>query len=519
MTTFEKSRKSRKKTGSHGRGGTAGRRSARPIGAEFKVLAWLVRHPGWLLVPALGVWAAALWGVTAAGFGVSGLVAAVLAWWRAHPASFDRWAAPRIRSTWRRWTAYRGRRWRDVLDECDLTREHRRTGQLLVPRIVRVHSITPSVDVLTVRMVRGQETAMFTDRADALADALGAHQVAVSRARPGVVTIIVERRMPFEHVLDAPAIPDSVDEVDLTALDIGDDEFGRPFTLRIKGKPVLVVGGTGAGKSSFLWGPLRQMGPMIRNGLVRPWVIDLKGGVETDRGAPLFHRWATNMPDALKLLEEFATSMTDRQAWMRAAGLRDCPISYDTPYELLIIDELAMLTAYGDDPRAVREALRLLSVIMTQGRAAAHGLIAYVQEPTKDVVDVRDLFGVRICLGVAAASHVDMALGEGARDRGALADQIPGDPEHAGIGFVIDPVTRLPVRLRAGWTSDADVDELVQRCALTQDSADRDDAEVINLDRDQQHRDPDREQGQSRGRERRAYYTDDEDDEAGEETA
>jgi S-DNA-T family DNA segregation ATPase FtsK/SpoIIIE len=513
MTTFEKSRKNRKRATNNRGGAVTGRRSTRPIGAEFRALAWLLRHPGWLVVPALGIWAAALWGVTAAGFGVGGLVAGVLAWWRAHPASFDRWAAPHIRSTWRRWTAYRGRRWRDVLDECDLTREHRRTGQLLVPRIVRVRSITPSVDVLTVRIVRGQETAMFADRAAALADALGAHQVAASRAKPGVVTIIVERRMPFTHTLDAPAIPDSVDEVDLTALDIGDDEFGRPFLLRIKGKPVLVVGGTGAGKSPFLWGPLRQMGPMIRAGLVRPWVIDLKGGVETDRGAPLFHRWATDLPDALKLLEDFRASMVERQAWMRGAGLRDCPISYDTPYELLIIDELAMLTAYGDGP-SVREALRLLSVIMTQGRAAAHGLIAYVQEPTKDVVDVRDLFGVRICLGVAAASHVDMALGDGARDRGALADQIPGDPDYAGIGFVIDPVTRLPVRFRAGWTSDADIDELVQRCAPARDDTD---AEVIDMTgRDQQS-----EQGRNEGpgRTRRAYYADDEDDEAGEESA
>ena len=71
----------------------------------------------------------------------------------------------------------------------------------------------------------------------------------------------------------------------------------------------------------------------------------------------------------------------------------------------------------------------------------------------------------RICLGVTAASHVDMALGEGARDRGALADEIPGDPDHAGIGFVIDTGSRLPVRFRAGWVTDTDIDDLAARCA------------------------------------------------------
>ena len=92
-------------------------------------------------------------------------------------------------------------------------------------------------------------------------------------------------------------------------------------------------------------------------------------------------------------------------------------------------------------------------------------MAGYVQEPTKDVVDVRELFDTRICLGVTAASHVDMALGDGARDRGALADEIPGDPDHAGIGFVIDTGSRLPVRFRAGWVTDADIDDLAARCA------------------------------------------------------
>ncbi len=505
MVTQTKSRKSSKRRNRDWHGAMAGRRSSRPIGTEFRALAWLVRHPGWLLVPVLAVWTAAAWGPTTVTWMVGALVVGLVVWWRAHPASFDRWAAPRIRSAWRRWTAYRGRRWRDVLDECDLTREHRRTGQLLVPRIVRVRSVTPSIDVLTVRIVRGQEPALFIKASEALADALGAHQVAVTRTRPGVVTIVVERRMPFDRALDAPEIPDSVEQVDLRALDVGDNEYGAPFLLRIKGKQVLVVGASGAGKGSLLWGPLRAMGPMIRAGLVRLWVIDLKGGVETERGEKLFHRWATTLPEAVTLLTDFRDAMVERQAWMRAEKLRDCPIGFDTPYELLIIDELAMLTAYGD-PKSVRLAHQLLSQVLTQTRATGQSVMAYVQEPTKDIVEVRDLFTLRICLGVTTASHVEMALGEGARERGALADQIPGDPEHAGIGFVIDDVSRLPVRFRAGWVTDADIDELVQRCAPEQDE---DEGEVIPLDRRDQRND---ERAEEPRQNRRVAYTDDEDD-------
>jgi DNA segregation ATPase FtsK/SpoIIIE, S-DNA-T family len=78
---------------------------------------------------------------------------------------------------------------------------------------------------------------------------------------------------------------------------------------------------------------------------------------------------------------------------------------------------------------------------------------------------VRDLFTTRVRLGVTTASHVDMVLGEGARERGALADEIPGDARHAGIGFTIDPITRLPVRFRAAFCTDADIDELVATCS------------------------------------------------------
>lgn len=458
MTTFSKA-----KNRTRGRTGTvAARPSTRSTGAEVRALIWLLRHPLLWLLPALLGAAVIWWGPISPAATVGALVLAVLIWWRTHPPSYDRFAAPRVRSGWRRWTVYRGRRWAGLLADCELIRDRRGNGPPLVPRVLRVRSVTPSIDTLRVRMVRGQDLDTFVDRAPALADALGAHRVAISRHRPGVLAMVVERRMPFTSMVPAATIPGLCEQVDLSALDVGDAETGAPFLLRVRGKHVLVVGRSGSGKGSLLWNPMRAMAPLIRDGLVRLWVVDLKGGTETDRGAPLFHRWATTADEAVELLSDFRDSMKDRQDQMRADGVRESPISVDTPLELLVIDELAMLTAYGDRT-TVRESLRLLAEVLTQGRAADHSVLGYVQEPTKDVVDVRDLFTVRICLAVTAASHVDMALGDGARDRGALADQIPGGPEHAGIGFVLDDLTRAPIRFRAGWVSDRDIDELVAR--------------------------------------------------------
>ena len=115
--------------------------------------------------------------------------------------------------------------------------------------------------------------------------------------------------------------------------------------------------------------------------------------------------------------------------------------------------------------RQAGQARGVVGVLLTQGRAADCSVMAFVQEPSKDVVEVRDLFTTKICLGVTTAVHVDMALGDGARDKGALADEIPGDEAHAGIGFAIAPGSRLPVRLRAGLVTDRDIAELVATCA------------------------------------------------------
>jgi S-DNA-T family DNA segregation ATPase FtsK/SpoIIIE len=430
----------------------------------MRALAWLIRHPLFTLVPAVVILGAARYGLISVGWTCAGLAAGLTVWWRAHPASFDRGPGPLLRSARRRWFAYAGRRWAAILGDCELTREHRTTGQTVIPRVMRVRSTTPSIDTLHVRMVRGQDMRIWTDQAEALAHALGAERVAVVRHRPSVVSLVVERTMPFTTVLPAPDIPASSAEVDLRALDIGDDEYGQPMTLSvIGGSHPLIAGASGAGKGSAMWGTLRALGPMIGDGSVRVRMIDLKGGTETELGAPLFHRRAIDMDAAVALLREARDGMKADQERQRQSGARRDEPSQATPLDLIVIDEMAMLTAYGDRTQ-VREALRLLAEIMTQGRSTLWTVAGFIQEPSKDILDIRELFTTRICLGVTAASHVDMVLGDGARERGALADEIPLDEDHAGIGFRIDKGSRLPRRLRLGYSTDRDITELVTRC-------------------------------------------------------
>jgi S-DNA-T family DNA segregation ATPase FtsK/SpoIIIE len=464
------------------------RPSSRPTGWEWRALAWLGRHPLFLVVPALLGWAGATLGPFPVAVALAAVGLALFSWSRAHPTSYDCWPGPVIRASWRRWTGYAGARWAHTLADCDLVRDNRRTGRAVVPRVLKVRSATPSIDTVYVRMARGQDLRTWTDRADALAVALAAHRVAITRIRPAVLALVVERHNPFVREVPPPDIPSHPDEVDLSALDVGDNEHGHPLLIGPRGRHGLVAGASGSGKSTIIWSTQRAVGPLIRTGLVRVSMIDLKGGAETQRAAPLFTRYATTPAEALDLLRAVRDELKRRQDHMRTAGLRTLDMSAEWPFELVQIDELAMLTAYGDRGD-VREGLRLLAELLTQGRACGISIWGYVQEPSKDVVDVRELFTTRICLGVTAASHVDMVLGDGARERGALADEIPAGPEHAGIGFVIDEGSRLPIRFRAAHVTDDDIDELVQRCA-PDPPGDGDDGSVLPFarpDTDDEH--------------------------------
>ena len=59
-----------------------------------------------------------------------------------------------------------------------------------------------------------------------------------------------------------------------------------------------------------------------------------------------------------------------------------------------------------------------------------------------------------------------MVLGDGARDRGAACELISTDPAiGAGVAFVRLEADPDPVRVRAGWVSDADIWAMAQECA------------------------------------------------------
>ncbi|WP_433265944.1 FtsK/SpoIIIE domain-containing protein [Actinosynnema sp. CS-041913] len=434
--------------------------SRRSVGWEFRTVRWLVRHPGAMVGPgAVGASLHEL-GAVATGGVVGGLTMGAAAWYRGHPDSFDVWAAPVLRAWRRRWAgAYTGRRWVNLMGSCGLTKVHHRTGETLVPRVLRVRAWSPSIDTVRVRLVAGQALRAFSAVLPELTATLKAQRVAVEQGKPGEVVLIVQRDEPFDRVIPAPEMPESSDAVDLRSLCLGETELGGEWREPLIGTQHLTAGATGSGKNSVVMAKLRAVAPMIRDGLVRPWVCDPKLFEFVALKPILDGRYADSPEDCAELIARFVSNMERKQKRLQRKGKRSVPVSREHPVDWLILDEVGYLMAYNSEH--AHEITNACAVISSMGRATNDVLDIYVQEPSKDVLPIRDLLPHRVCLRVTSERHPDMVLGEGARERGAIADEIAADESTAGIGFRVDGRSRTPRRVRAAYTSDRDVDELV----------------------------------------------------------
>jgi S-DNA-T family DNA segregation ATPase FtsK/SpoIIIE len=410
---------------------------------------------------------------------VGGLAVALVGWRLVDVGSFDRWAGRYLRAWWLRSTIYApklpgwlhacGLSIRDDLVPVAVTvnlvgrkkiRRDHQPAMVRYPAVLGVRS-GPSWDEVRVRLVPGQKPEDFDEAARALASARQVARCQVREIEPHVVSIDFQRRNLLAGAVAGPDLAALATvagaEVDLRRLWAGRTEYGQDWVVPLAGPTAqtLVVGASGSGKNSVMWSPLWSAAPAIRDGLVRMSGIDPKG-MELAYGRGIFTDYAVTGADALELIRAMVGRMDARKN-VFAGRTRMVPISVEHPLEVLEFDEIGALTKYTD--RKTREAItELVAVLTTQGRALGYTVRGYVQEPTKDTVPVRELFARRICLRVTAKSHVLMALGDGAYERGAWANRI-GESE-AGVGFVWGEGIREPLRVRAGWVPDEAVKAL-----------------------------------------------------------
>jgi DNA segregation ATPase FtsK/SpoIIIE, S-DNA-T family len=399
---------------------------------------------GWLLVHRTGPLPFALVGL--------GVVAGLLGWRLAFPESFRSRARPVLLGGWRRLTRY-GPRWRHLMARHGLVLAD---GRLEVwPRLVQVRS-TGWRDSLLVALRHGQGPAHVEAVTEELAHACRARDARVRLDRPGRVWIDLLVRDPLAAVIPALPIPTDAAAVDLAAMPIGMAEDGSPWRLPLLGAHVLVAGATGSGKGSVVWSVLRALVPGIRAGVVQVWAVDPKGGMELGPGRPLFHRYEDAGPEAMvELLEDAVAVLQRRACRLKDAGVRRLTPSVAEPFVLVVVDEMAALTAYQADRKLKSRADVAIQLLTSQGRAPGVCLLAALQDPAKEVLPYRNLFPVRVALRLDEPGQADMVLGANARERGARCDQIP--PSLPGVGYVKVDGVREPVRVSAAWVTDNDI--------------------------------------------------------------
>jgi S-DNA-T family DNA segregation ATPase FtsK/SpoIIIE len=234
---------------------------------------------------------------------------------------------------------------------------------------------------------------------------------------------------------------------------LGRREDGATWWLPI-GPHTLVAGTSGAGKGSVFWSFVFGLAPLVRRGLVQLHGIDLKGGMEILMGAELFTSRATDAGEAVALLEDLTGEMRKRTR-SYAGRVRSHAATVDEPLHVVMIDELAALTAYCPERDLQRRAEMAVNLLCSQGRAPGFVVFACLQDPRKEVIPSRGLFTQMVGLRLKDVSETSMVLGDLAVSSGEQCHRIPRTMP--GVGYVVPEEGGFPVRVRAGFVSDADI--------------------------------------------------------------
>lgn len=390
------------------------------------------RFPGHVVVALALTWL--MWGLApiAVALGV-GAVLSMRTWMLWSPGSYWRVAGPVIGGFRARVVR---RSWQESLVACGL--ENRR------PRL-RVLGRWPRL-VLRSRLASGQTVVEFEERAEALRSCVGASQI---RIEPdGVRDVRIS--LAFADVLDVPFSAKVPARWSDDAVVVGRQWDGTAWTLPM-GPHTLVAGCSGSGKGSVLWSFVFGLGPAVRDGRVQLHGIDLKGGMEILMGRGFFTTLATSQAEAvasLELLVDWLQSRTRKYA----GRVRSHQASEAEPLHVVVIDELAALTAYSTDRELQRRGEVALSILLSQGRAPGFVVLACLQDPRKDVVPTRGLFTQMVGLRLKDVSESSMVLGEGAVQAGAHCHRLSRDLP--GTGYVVPESGGPPVKVRAGYASD-----------------------------------------------------------------
>ena len=329
-----------------------------------------------------------------------------------------------------------------------------------IPAVLRVTE-TAAGYALWVRVPRGSSAAQLEKAAETAAAAMGVAGLRVTRdrANAALCTVAVVQRDPLAVTEPLPwPLADAAAFSLWEPVPVGVDEDGRPVTLRLPERNVLLGGEPGAGKSAAL---SLMVAAAALDPSVNLWLFDGKR-VELAAWASCAERLVgPDLAEAVDVLDSLRAEMDLRYAQLLAWGRRKVSPDDGLGLHVVVIDELALYLATGE--RKARDRLaESLRDLIARGRAAGVIVLAATQKPSSDVVptSVRDLFGFRWALRCATREASDTILGSGWAAEGHSAADI--DPALRGVGLLLQEGGQ-PVRLRAAYLDDPTIARIAAR--------------------------------------------------------
>jgi hypothetical protein len=336
-----------------------------------------------------------------------------------------------------------------------------------VPRPIRIREIPAGYD-LKASLPRGLTASMLEDASEVLAGAMRIREISVQRDRESAsrayVSLITRDPLGGTQATPWP----NTKEAQLSIWDpvpVGMDEAGETVCVSLPERNLLMGGEPGAGKSVALsmFVATAALDPACRLWLFDGKLVELAAWRDF-----AVRNVGPDVAHANEVLRELRAEMDRRYELLLSSRRRKVAQGDGLPLEIVVCDELALYLSVGD--RKLRaEFTELMRDLVARGRAAGVIVLAVTQKPSHDVIptSLRDLFGFRWALRCSTPQASDTVLGQGWASQGFSTSAF--DSSQRGVGLLLHEGGR-PVRVRAFYLSDEDVDEIATRAALVRAS-------------------------------------------------
>lgn len=242
----------------------------------------------------------------------------------------------------------------------------------------------------------------------------------------------------------------------------GNSLTGKPHTLDLAFRNLLVVGEPGGGKSGLLNNIVGQCSLCFDTRLV---LIDGKQ-VELGLWEEVADAFVGNKVDkAILTLLKLQRMMDNRYDYLHFHKRRKFDPAIDgEPFYVVVIDELAYFSATVGDKQTQELFVALVRDLVSRGRAAGIVMVAATQRPNVEIIptSLRDLFAYRAVFRCSTPNSSDLGLGFGWAAAGYSATDIA--PEEQGH-YLLLAEGGVPVRLKSPFLTDRHIIDLAAYAA------------------------------------------------------